>query len=227
MSTDARIGRLDRSEAACIVLRLLLAGALLLPLAVTCGEALAGTWLAAYRAVFSWAADEFRLLDLGIDREGADRVLRARVAWQRIVVIGGKAIHPDPRGAADASTLLAHALQGPLVAVLAAIAWPAAMRRGAHGRTRIRPWVEWAARALALAPLLAVLVLIDVPLVLAGELWEVALDALDPGATSVLVAWKSFVQGGGRYALGLAAGLLAVLIARRACRLADRLLPAA
>lgn len=208
-----------------VLLRLLLAGAVLLPLAVLCSEALVSSWLTAYRVVFSWVAHDFKLLNLYIDHEGADRVLRARVMWQHIVFIGGKVIYPDPRGTANASTLLAHALQGPLVAVLAAIAWPTRVQTAVGAaRKSARPWLEWAARAIALPPLLAILVLIDMPVVLAGELWDLALDMLDPGATSALVMWKVFMQGGGRYALGLTAGVLAVLVARRISQFVGRCL---
>jgi hypothetical protein len=196
-----------------ILLRLLLAAAVLLPLAVFYGEALVSTWLGAYRVIFSWVADDFKLLNLAIDHEGANRVLRAQVTWRHIVVIGGKVIYPDPRGTANASTLLAHALQGPLVAVLAVSAWPTRNPRDT-GKQK-QAWLEWLARAMVLPPLLALLVIIDMPVVLAGELWELALNALDPGATSAVVIWKRFMQGGGRYALGLAAGVLAVLVARR------------
>ncbi len=206
-----------------VLLRLTLAAAVLLPLAVLYGEVLVSSWLSAYRVVFSWVADDFKLLTLYIDHEGADRVLRARVMWRHIVFIGGKVIYPDPRGTANASTLLAHALQGPLVAVLVAIAWP--IWAPSANDKPMRPWLEWVARAVVLPPLLAVLVLIDMPVVLAGELWGMALDALEPGAISALVIWKQFMQGGGRYALGLTAGVLAVLAARRLCQFIGRCLP--
>ena len=212
-----------------ILLRLFLAAAVLLPLAVVYGEALVSSWLTVYRTVFAWVADDFKLLNLTIDHEGADRVLRAQIMWQHIVIIGGKVIYPDLRDTANASTLLAHALQAPLAAMLAALAWPSRARDvgslGSPPRSQsARPWLEWAARGIALLPLLAILVLIDMPVVLAGELWDMVLDALDPGATSPLVIWKQFMQGGGRYALGLAAGVLAVLAARRASQFVGRML---
>jgi hypothetical protein len=223
MKSGARIGHDARNEGICIVLRMLIAGALLLPLAVVYGEALVGTWLEAYRVVFSWVADDFKLLSLYIDQEGADRVLRARVMWEHLVVIGGKVLYPDPRGTANASTQLAHALQGPMVALLTVIAWPHPTDH-AEGKP-VRLWIEWAIRACALIPLLAVLVLIDMPVVLAGELWDLVLSELDPGSTKALVIWKTFMQGGGRYALGLVGGCLAVLAARHLCRFVDKRFP--
>lgn len=207
-------------EPAHVLLRLSVAATILLPLAVLYGEALVKSWLVAYEAIFEWVADDFRLLNLFIDHEGADRVIRARIMWKHIVVIGDKVIYPDPRGTANASTLLAHGLQGPLVAILAAVAWP--VRKGWPADSL--PWIEWVCRGAMLLPLLVVLVLVDIPMVLAGELWKLALDGLDPGSTSALVIWKSFMQGGGRYALGLAAGMLAVQAAWHAVQFACRLL---
>ena len=65
-------------------------------------------------------------------------------------------------------------------------------------------------RLLVLLPLIAILIGIDMPVVLAGEIWHFILDALAPGTNSVLVTWKLFMQGGGRYALGFGAAILAV-----------------
>lgn len=186
-----------------ILLRLALAAGLLIPLAAYYGEALIESLLPAYREVFAWVADDFRLLNLALDHEGADRVLRATVMWKHIVVLGGHVVYPDPRGAANASTLIAHALQGPLLALIAAFAWPAHRAR------------EFALRALLLAPMLIVLVFVDMPLVLVAELWQTAIDALAPGTLSFLVIWKTFLQGGGRYALGLAVAAAAVQWAHR------------
>lgn len=200
--------------AAGVVRRLLLAGAVALPAALVYGEALVASCLPAYRAVFAWVAGDFDLVALAIDREGADLVLRARVMWRHAVVIGHHVIPPDPRGIAEASTLLAHALQAPILAMLTALAWPARARCGCGGA--VRPSLEWGARAVALLPLLVALVVFDMPVVLAGELQQLVFEALDPGATSALVVGKQFLQAGGRHALGLAAGALAVIAA---CRL--------
>ena len=97
----------------------------------------------------------------------ADRVLRAKVMWKHIVFIGGHVIYPDPRGTANVSTLMAHVLQGPLTAFLLTCAWPT------DGRSTLA-WRCIAARMLALGPLVLVLICIDVPVVLVGELWQLA-----------------------------------------------------
>lgn len=186
-----------------ILLRLALMTAILVPLAITFSEGLVEAMLPAYREVFFWAGEEFRLMSLGIDREGADRVLRATVTWKDGIGLGGQMMPSDLQATANASTLIAHALQGPLVAIIATFAWPAAQR-----------W-EYAWRGIFLIPLLAALILSDIPCVLAGELWAMATDVLTPGAVSPLVMWKAFLQGGGRYALAIVAAILAVQGGRR------------
>jgi len=189
------------------LMRLLLAATLLIPLAVLFGEDMVSAMLPLFGTVFEWVADDFKLLQLKIDNEGADRVLRATVMWKHIAFLGGHVIYPDARGTANASTLLAHALQAPLVALVTGFAWPTA---AAAGASTARMRTELGTRLLVLLPLIAILICIDMPVVLAGELWHFILDALAPGTSSVLVAWKFFMQGGGRYALGLGVAVLAV-----------------
>jgi hypothetical protein len=197
---------------ACL-LRLVIASAVLLPLAVVYGEILVNACLPFYRAVFVWVADDFKLRSLTIDREGVDRVIRAVVSWQPVVMINGKPILTNPEGMANSSTLLAHALHGPIVALLICIVWPSMYRDGTHSRSG--QWLEFIARLLLLLPMLLAIVALDVPIVLAGELWSMAMEALDPTGSYLVVILKPFLQGGGRYALGIAAGLLAILIAHR------------
>ena len=199
---------LDRSSSSGIasgaLVRLLMTSLLLIPIAVLNSERMVNAMLPVLGTVFEWFASDFKLLQLAIDREGADRVLRATVMWKHTVTIGDHMIYPDPRGIASASTLMAHALQGPLSALLMACAWPVA--RMPINQT----WKEGVARALILCPMSFALICIDVPVVLAGELWQLAFDALAPGTSSILVAWKDFMQGGGRYAVGLAFAITAV-----------------
>lgn len=186
---------------------LLVASAVMIPIAVYFGESIVRAMLPMFGVIFEWVAGDFKLLRLTIDNEGADRVLSATVMWKHITILGGHVIYPDPRGTANASTLLAHALQGPLVAILTACAWPTA---GTTGASASRVWIELGIRLLVLLPLVAILIGIDMPVVLAGEIWHFTLDALAPGTGSVLVTWKHFMQGGGRYALGMGVAILAV-----------------
>jgi hypothetical protein len=190
--------------------------AVLLPVSVLYGEAIVSAWLPTYKAVFIWITDEFKLRQLFIDKEGVDRVIRAQVSWQPYVMYGGKGILTNPDGIANASTLLAHALLGPIVAILVAVAWPLTKQSNDNVK-KFASW-QWVTRLVLLIPAVSICVLIDIPFVLAGELWELALPSLDPQATSPLIIWKQFLQSGGRYALNAAAGVFAVMGAQRVCR---------
>lgn len=180
--------------------RLLLAATLLIAFGVLQGARLVEGCLPAYRAAIRHLADEFRVVRLALDREGADRVVRAEVALRPVVVIRGKPLTPDRRSRANASTLALNGLLAPMLALLTAMAWPA------------RRAIEYPARVLAMLPALAILLLLDTPAVLAAELWAIVLDRVAPGAFSPLVLWKDFLQSGGRQALGVAVGLLAVAV---------------
>jgi hypothetical protein len=187
--------------------------AVLIPVSVLFGEAIVNAWLPIYKAVFVWVADEFKLLQLFIDKEGVDRVIRAQVSWQPMVMYSGKAILTNSNGVANTSTLLAHALLGPMVAILIAFAWPLATKpNGGVVKPALRQWV---ARLMLLIPAVSICVLIDIPFVLVGELWALALPSLDPQAVSPLIIWKQFLQNGGRYALNAVAGIFAVVGAQR------------
>jgi len=196
--------------AAKTLMRLVVTAVVLIPAAVLFGERIVTWMVPLFGVVFEAIAGDFKLLRLTVDQEGADRVLRATVMWKHIMFIGGHVIYPDPRGTANASTLLAHALQGPLVALLVVCAWPPL-----NDSTHYASWKEMGIRVLALCPMLALLISTDVPAVLAGELWQLVLDALAPGSGSLLVHWKNFLHGGGRYALGLAGAGVSIQFAKR------------
>jgi hypothetical protein len=209
--SDATSAKTYRHSIVCLVT----ACAVLLPISVLYGEAIVSAWLPTYKAVFIWVADEFKLRQFFIDKEGVDRVIRAQVSWQPYIMYGGKGTLTNPNGVANASTLLAHALLGPIVAILVAVAWPL-KNRSNDSVQKFALW-QWVTRLVLLIPAVSICVLLDIPFVLAGELWEIALPSLDPQATSPLIIWKKFLQGGGRYALNAAAGVFAVMGAQRVC----------
>lgn len=182
-----------------VALRLGLAMVALLSVVTLSGEAVVRLCLPAYGMVFTWIAPEFRLIDLAIAADGADRVVRADVTLDRVVMLGSRVFSPDPRGRAYASTLALNAIQGPMVAMLTAVAWP----------VRCRAQIAW--RLLLVIPVAGSAMLFDAPCVLAAELWKILLDAAATDRWSALVAWKNFLQGGGRHALGIALGAAAVL----------------
>jgi len=183
-------------------------GLLLLALLWRWGEASVRTLLPALQSVFEHCVPEFKVLAFGLDHEQVDRVLRVEVTRQHYVVLGGRAIEPNSLGSAQASTLALQTLFGPLLALWVALAWPSAgpWRRGLMVR----------GLRLSLAALPAVmLAVLDTPVVLAAQLWQLMVDHYAPGDTSALIAASAVLQGGGRFALGLAAGACAVAVAGR------------
>lgn len=146
--------------------------------------------------------DHYRILHLGLATQGADPVIRLDVALQRPVFVGGHLVLPDSRGHASVTTLAGNSLQPLIVFLALLLAWPA--RGFAHGVARI-------GCGLCLLPLL---LMIDVPFVLLGELWAIFVDRFASANFSPLIAWKDFLQGGGRLALALAAGGLVIGLVR-------------
>jgi hypothetical protein len=186
------------------LLRLGLAGVVGLVLAALWGELALGAGMPLLQRAFELAAPDFRVLEFGITEVDAEKRLAVVATLSRTTVVGSRVLVPNPRGRAEAVTPLAHALHGALLALIAAAAWPAAS------------WRRLACRALIVAPLAALLVLVDAPLVLAASLQQLLIDALAPGEASLLIAWSAFLRGGGRYALALATAATAVgLCARR------------
>lgn len=179
-------------------LRFAAACALLLVLAQLAGRELLEALLPAYRWMVGLLDDRYRILYLGLASQGADSVVRLDVALQRPVLIGGQIVMPDPRGHAQVTTLAGSALQAVVVFLAALLAWP------------LRARTEAAFRALLGLPAGLLLLLADLPFVLVGELWALFVERYAPGAFSPLLAWKDFLQGGGRLALACAGGALAV-----------------
>jgi hypothetical protein len=168
-------------------------------LALLLGLVLWGEWmvhasLPALRVVFEWLAPDFKLLRFELDHEKADRVLRAWVTLGRYTFVGSHLVAPDPRGVAQASTIALHGLQGPMLALWAALAWPS-------DGIRMR-----LLRVLACLPGAALLFLIDAPVVLAAGIWELLVDAHAPGSWQPLLIARDLLQGGGRFVMGLAIG---------------------
>ena len=167
---------------------------LLLFLLVTAGEALVQLGIPALRSAFEWVAADFRVLHFELDREKADRVLRASVTLGRYTFVGGQLVAPDPRGVAQASTVAMHGLQGPMLVLWTSMAWPA-------GKVATR-----ALRLLACLPAATLLFLLDAPVVLAAGIWDFLVAAHAPDSWQPLLIARDLLQGGGRVVIGLAIG---------------------
>ena len=192
--------RLNRVSFLNIAVRFTIAIALLLTLNQFYGKAFTESMLPLLRWEIALLDDTYRVLDLRLDREGRDSVIRLDVGLEKVVVIGGQALMPDPRARANVSTLAGQVTQPALLSLALILAWPA------------RRAMEYPVRAFIAASGIGFVILIDVPFVLWAELWDLHVSALEPDRFSPLLIWKNFLQGGGRFVLGLGVGVLAVVV---------------
>jgi hypothetical protein len=192
-----------RLASAAALRRLLLAAALLIPLAVTFGPTLQRGLLPATLAAFEWIAPDLRVLDMQVGTVDGERRVTVVVTLARITVIGEKVLMPDPRGEARAHTPAGHAWTAPLVLALALAAWP----------VRGRAEALW--RLVGGLSLALLLVATDPALMLAATIWQLMIDSVAPGTPVLLPSVAGVLLGGGRIVLGLGAAAAVVGMVRR------------
>lgn len=194
-----------------IVARLIAGACLSVWLVVACGPRLADAFLPVLRWAFVHLDTADRVIDLSIsDRgvvSGRDRVYRLVVATDTTVFVGDRLAVGDPRGRAMVSVLIAYLWQAFVIALPLALAWP--VSRG----------IEWPVRMACLALLLGCFALVDLPFTLWAQVWRGYVDAFAPETFSPLLAWADFLQGGGRFLLGVMAAGMSVYFAHGAIRL--------
>jgi len=184
----------SRRDAAGLALRLALWLPLLLWAAWRWGWHYGQFFLPLYRAVLELALPGFGVVRFHIAHTH-EFVFEAQVIAERMLVMEGRVL---PSGfTIDVHTPMYLALTHPVILAAAALAWPG---------------LTWRARLLRLAlslPFLFLLEALDVPLVLASSINDLLTYSLNPGAdaASRLVDWVRVLDGGGRFALSLAAAL--------------------
>jgi hypothetical protein len=177
-----------------LVCFVLIAGLLGLLAAFTT-QSLAQALLPMFQIEIESLDDSFRVDRLYLDRDGADKVIRLEVNLAHRIVVDGHVVDPDPRGKANASTLVWHVTVPAILMIAAAFASPA----------RSRAMHAW--RLLALVPALILLWALDVPLILLASLWGLIFRILAPNQFSILRLWAQFLQGGGELVIAVALGL--------------------
>lgn len=150
----------------------------------------------------AFVADDFKIVRFDLVDERKNASVAALAVLERSVFLGGRAIVPDGTQVMMVGTTVGTVLQPLLVALVLVLAWPARLN-------------EMALRLVIAIPLLAVVVLADTPFSLAAWLWDAQIKLHEPGRASALVWWNVFLNGGGRLALGLIAGTLAIALAQR------------
>lgn len=187
---------LARRDAIGIVLRLGLWLPLLLWLAWVWGWYYADFLLPLYRVVLGWVLPDFSVIYIGIGLKH-EYVFKALLIAERAMLIEGKFL---PSGfTVDASSPVYIALIHPIMLAAAALSWPRLTWKG-----------RWLRLLLSL-PFLLLLEALDTPLVLASSVLDWLSYNVNPAAddASKLLDWGNVMDGGGRYALTLAAAVIA------------------
>ena len=148
-------------------------------------------------------ADDFRIVRFELVEERKNASLGALAVLERSLFLGGQAIVPDGTQVMMVGATVGTVMQPLLVALVLVLAWPAR-------------WREMALRLAIVGLLLAVVLLVDTPFSLAAWLWDAQIKLYEPGRASPLVWWNTFLNGGGRLALGLIAATLSIVLAQRA-----------
>jgi hypothetical protein len=151
----------------------------------------------------AFVADDFKIVRFELVEERKNASLGALAVLERSLFLGGQAIVPDGTQVMMVGTTVGTVMQPLLVALVLVLAWPAR-------------WREMALRLAIVGLLLALVVLVDTPFSLAAWLWDAQIKLHEPGRASPLVWWNTFLNGGGRLALGLVAAALAIVLAQRA-----------
>lgn len=149
-----------------------------------------------------FAAGDFSILRFEFVSDRGNSSIGALALLKHTIVLGGHAIVPDDVSVMMVGSTVGTVMQPLLVALVLVLAWPARV-------------VEMALRLLVACALIAIVLLADTPLSMAAWLWDIQLRAHEPGRSSPLVWWNIFLNGGGRLALGLIAGVLSIAWARQ------------
>ncbi len=162
--------------------------------------------LPAIAAEFEWLDDTYAIMNLTVDQEGADQVVRIVVSQARYIQLGDRVFGPDPRGRANASTLVGNITLPAVLLLAAALAWPVTHIRSAAA--------DYALRGAFIPIALAMTWSLDAPFILWSAIWSLHVDTFAPGMFSPLLIWSQFLQCGGRDLLALLLGAAAALGAR-------------
>jgi hypothetical protein len=175
-------------------MRPLLIVAVLAFIAVREAEPLTEALLPLFKSELALLEDTFRIDRLSVEREGADQVVRVEAELARPIRLNGQTLRPDPRNRATASTLTGNVLLPCVLLIAVALVWPVESRR------------QLAIRLLILVPALLLLLVLDAPFILWAALLGPIAEAVDLHRSSPLFMWRSFLLGGGAFALALALG---------------------
>lgn len=146
---------------------------------------------------------DFAILSLDIHQDGPTRTIRLRADVAHTIFVRGRPIHPlgDRPGAQgwyQVNITARGVLASTLLCLIAVLGWPAKSPR------------ETLLRILLALPLVTLLIVVDVPLELLGNLHEVVARQVDPEGFRLLFAGDKWLDGGGDFAAALAAATVVI-----------------
>lgn len=176
--------------------RLLFASIVAFTAVAFAGETLIAALLPLMQRLIEVFAPDFVVENLRLAQLQSDRVIRLDIANRYYLFFEGHKIAPGRSINATINLLLP--LLSTATGLITVLAWPGTLCRSA-------------CRMAVALPLLSTLLTIDAPLALVALTWDFWLHASRSNELSPWSLWMQFVTRGGRPALGIMGGIVAVL----------------
>jgi hypothetical protein len=156
----------------------------------------------------------FLVLSAAVGQHESVQSLVVRADLAAPMEYAGRTLYPlqwnttQPAGWFQIELSLSGLLQYSGLLMILALAWPV------HGLR------EFALRLALCLPVMAVLIIVEVPCTVVAELWSIVRDQFAPGQYSGWLVWSRFLMGGGGLLIGSTCAVLIVTVAGRATGLA-------
>jgi hypothetical protein len=189
-------------------LRTFLASALVLGVFHFCQRPIVEPMIPVFHSAIRLLATEFTITSAEIAKEGPNETVRFRANLSSPVDYAGHMLYPFgwngvPNGGFQITRTLGSVLEYSALLLIVILAWPAP-----------RAWEIGVRLALAV-PLMALLILIDVPFTVVADLWSLLRDEFDPHGFCGWQVWSRFLMGGGGLLLACVMAAVAIAVARR------------
>jgi hypothetical protein len=188
-----------------VLARLLLVSLAILSLARIVSVEAVALLLPVIKAEVTALDDNVSIFSLDLSQDGPSNTVRLRANLLRPIYIHNSVVYPlgfrpHTEGWYQVNLNTRGVLQSSLLLLIIVLSWPQRSMRDLPRRL-----------AVAL-PFIAILIAIDAPLELLGNLHQVVLHDVDPQGFHAMFAWDKFLEGGGNCALALAFAALAIVL---------------
>ena len=158
--------------------------------------------LTLYQSVLTAWAGPFTLQALTFEHSTNESAFQGTFSVSKSIrTINGDRVPIDPRGHAQVRVNAQKALQPLVVMVALLIMLPAVT------------WREWTTRWLLGLPLAFFAIVIDVPVVMVGELWNIICSHSNDVSLALPSVWGSVMDAGGRVVVGCLAAIMSTAAA--------------